>query len=257
MPSVSFTRHVNEFPAGAVRRALDLFGTVTRDSVPDRRTLSVRRGGERWKLTETTDFFALVEEGVAAATCRVEGETDLFSVAWPGTGTMQVDIALASLNAVQQLVDLLKEGSPSTHTTPRVTGPTVFVGHGRGSEWRQLQTFLRDDLDMEVLAYEDEPRTGQYPAEVLSQIGEHADFAVLVLTPDWIDQNGVPRAGENVVHETGLFQAWLGRHRALLLRHEWCADFANIRGLRELQFPHGKIERVFDGVAAALKEHDT
>jgi hypothetical protein len=60
---------------------------------------------------------------------------------------------------------------------------------------------------------------------VLQELAERTGFALLVRTAEKLDHRGVGRAGDNLVHETGVFQALLGIQHATVLREEGAAPW--------------------------------
>jgi len=65
-----------------------------------------------------------------------------------------------------------------------------------------------------------------------------AGFALLVLTAESERTDGVVLTRQNVVHEAGLFQGWLGWRKAIALREDGCEEFSNIAGLGQILFPN-------------------
>ena len=43
----------------------------------------------------------------------------------------------------------------------------VFIGHGRNKIWARLQIFLKDDLNLKTLTFEDESRTSETIINIL------------------------------------------------------------------------------------------
>lgn len=255
MPSAQKTLNTGSMlESEQMRDAFDYFESVTRDPVPAQRRLEVVSDGETWTYEESSSFLEHVARGPQRIYCLVDSDTDRLEIEWIKDLRLTIKIALPSVHGVRTVLDIL---APESHHSrqERLESPTVFIGHGRGSEWRRLRSFLSEDLNLEALVYEGDIRLGLYPAEVLWDMRSRVDLAILILTPDWIDQDGVRRAGENVVHETGLFQAWLGRDRAILVRDERCADFANVRGLEALTYRNGHIEDTFGEIRRVLTRH--
>ena len=67
-----------------------------------------------------------------------------------------------------------------------------------------------------------------------------AGFALLVLTAESERTDGVVLTRQNVVHEAGLFQGWLGWRKAIALREDGCEGFSNI-GLGQIPFPNAAV----------------
>ena len=131
--------------------------------------------------------------------------------------------------------------------------PTVFIGHGRDPQWRDLKDHLRDQHGMDVTAYEVGPRAGLSVKEVLEEMLDESSFALLVLTGEDIHHDGELHARENVIHEVGLFQGRLGFRRAIVLLEEGVKEFSNILGINQIRFGKENIRETFGDVLATIK----
>ena len=60
-------------------------------------------------------------------------------------------------------------------------------------------------------------------------------------------------ARESVIHEIGLFQGKLGARRAIIVVEEGCAEFSNIKGLTQINFPIGNISAAFEQIRRVLE----
>ena len=129
---------------------------------------------------------------------------------------------------------------------------TVFIGHGRDGQWRDLQDFLRQGERFHTISYESDARAGFTTVEVLQGMMNKADIGFLVHTGE-DEAEGVQRARENVVHEAGLFQGNLGFKRAIILLEDGCSEYSNIKGLSQLRFPKGRIEVKFGDVLQTIQ----
>src|SRR5690606_12981507 len=96
-------------------------------------------------------------------------------------------------------------------------GGKIFIGHGRSKLWARVQLFLKDDLDLGTIVFEDESRTSQSIIEVLSEFLNEASFAILILTAEDETADLKVRARQNVIHEAGLFQGRLGFDKVIIL----------------------------------------
>jgi hypothetical protein len=206
------------------------------------------RGTVRWELDSEAEFLQLltpdVDEAWLALASNVGGlELDV-SRRSPRT---RLAVRLPSVDAVESVyADLEPVAGPAR-------SPVVFIGHGRSPVWRELADHLRDHHGVQVLTYESAVRAGVPNHTVLRELAERTTLALLVHTIEDVDERGVGRTGENVVHETGLFQALLGVERAVVLREDGCRSFANVDGLNELRFAPGRIIEVFGEVVAVLR----
>lgn len=134
-----------------------------------------------------------------------------------------------------------------------VPKPTVFIGHGRSLQWRELKDHLSDKHDYKIEAYETGARAGHTIRDVLDDMLSRSNFALLVLTAEDDMKDGGMRARQNVIHETGLFQGKLGFSRAIVLLEEGAEEFSNIFGIQQLRFSKDNIKEVFGDVLATLR----
>jgi predicted nucleotide-binding protein len=134
-----------------------------------------------------------------------------------------------------------------------VPKPTVFIGHGRSTQWRDLKDHLHDQHGYEVEAYEVGARAGHAIRDILEDMLEKSSFAVLVMTGEDEDAEGRLHARENVVHEIGLFQGFLGFPRAVVLLEDGTEEFSNIQGIHQIRFERGNIRATFGDVLATLR----
>lgn len=119
------------------------------------------------------------------------------------------------------------------------------MGHGRNPLWSRVHIHLKDELRLNVEAWESESRASRYPLDVLKQLLDSCTFAVLVQTGEDQTSDGTVRARQNVVHEIGLFQGRLGYERVALVEQAGIESFSNIQGLQVIYFPDQKIEAAY------------
>jgi predicted nucleotide-binding protein len=129
----------------------------------------------------------------------------------------------------------------------------VFLGHGRNKLWARVHIHLKDELRLDVEAWESEPRAGMHSVEILKNLLERCTFAVIVATGEDTTVQGEVRARQNVVHEIGLFQGHLGFEKVALLRQDGVEEFSNLAGLEVIQFPEERIEAAFYELDRMLK----
>ncbi len=121
----------------------------------------------------------------------------------------------------------------------------VFIGHGRSKIWARLQIYLKDDLNLKTLTFEDESRTGETIINILDDFLNKASFAILIMTAEDDTADGKMRARQNVIHEAGLFQGRLGFDKVLILKQDGIEEFSNIAGLQYIPFSKDNIEQSF------------
>lgn len=129
----------------------------------------------------------------------------------------------------------------------------VFIGHGNAPLWRELALFLREDLQILYDEFNRVSVAGRTTVERLREMMDSADVALLVLTAEDEQADGLRVARLNVVHEVGLFQGRLGFERAIVLLVDGCEEFSNIEGLSQIRFPAGNIGAAFHDVRKVLR----
>ncbi len=132
-------------------------------------------------------------------------------------------------------------------------GITIFIGHGREGQWRELKDHLQDQHGMQIEAYETGSRAGHTIRDILRSMIERSSFAILVLSAEDEQIDGTYNPRLNVVHETGLFQGKLGFDRAIVLLEEGANNFTNLDGIQQIRFSKGRIKETFGDVLATIK----
>ena len=141
---------------------------------------------------------------------------------------------------------------PPAPKVPKIV-PTIFIGHGRSLQWRELKDHLQEKHEYRVVAYETGARAGHTVLDNLEDMLKESSFALLVMTAEDETSDGLKRARQNVVHEAGLFQGRLGFRRALMLIEKDLDLFSNVDGIEYLEYSKGNIKETFGDVLATLK----
>ena len=162
----------------------------------------------------------------------------------------RVAVELESREQVERVFQFLDSKEKESKLPNEVT---VFIGHGRDQQWRDLKDHLTDHHNTKVIAYEVGPRAGKSVKEVLQEMLSDSSFALLVLTGEDERNDGTMHARENVVHELGLFQGRLGFTKALALLEDGVTEFSNILGLNQIRFAKGRIKETYGDVLATIK----
>ena len=121
----------------------------------------------------------------------------------------------------------------------------IFIGHGRSKIWARLQIFLKDDLNLKTLTFEDESRTSESIVNILEGFLNESSLAILVMTAEDETEEGKSRARQNVIHEAGLFQGRLGFDKVVILKQDGIEEFSNVAGLQYIPFKGDSIEQCF------------
>jgi predicted nucleotide-binding protein len=129
----------------------------------------------------------------------------------------------------------------------------IFIGHGHDEQWRLLKDHLHHQQKYEVIFYEEAPRAGLLTPDVLRSMLKESDIAFLVFTGEITDSKGVVHARDNVIHELGLFQGYLGFERAIMLLEEGVYEHSNVHGINQIRFDKGKIKEKYGDIVATIR----
>lgn len=145
---------------------------------------------------------------------------------------------------------------PALHAPPaqrQSLGNKIFIGHGGSHVWKDLRFFLKDTLHLDPTEFNTEAQAGNPTVERLTQMLNESCLAFLVATAENEHADGTFHARENVIHETGLFQARLGFKRAIVLLEDGCAKFSNLDGVTDIRFPKGNLIAAAEQIRGVLK----
>lgn len=224
---------------------------------------TIERGDEAWypeTLVEFITDYARHQHDHAYLLLRgyeLEEELEL----WDFAAYLTVTAKLGTDSLTKEFF-LYLDGEMPKHDLPRELAlqaikksVTIFVGHGRDGQWRDLKSHLSDTQGFTVKVFESGARAGYTATEVLRDLSEEASFALLVHTAEDERIGGGFDARANVIHETGLFQGKLGLTRAIVMLEDGCSEYSNIAGLQQIRFAPGHISATYgDVVATILRE---
>jgi len=168
---------------------------------------------------------------------------------------IQINLLLKKLKSLNsdELKDEIEKVAVKNVTKSAGIGK-IFIGHGRSKLWALLQLYIKDDLKLKTLTFEDESRTSETIINILSQFLDESSFAILIMTAEDETADGKIRARQNVIHEAGLFQGRLGFDRVVILKQDSVEEFSNIAGLQYIQFAGDNIEQTFYELQRKLKK---
>ncbi len=218
-------------------------------------TLAVEIDDAKWQHDSQEEFFSDYRRSSGWATFSVfVGDFWLSVDAWERSTTVLVDApARSNVEAVFDVFEQNLQESllPELLHAPQ-TKPTIFIGHGHDSMWRDLKDHLHEKHSYPVEAYEIGARAGHAVRDILEEMLANSSFALLVMTAEDDMPEGGKRARQNVVHEAGLFQGRLGFKRAIALVEEGTDVFSNISGIDQIRFSAGNIKETFGDVVATI-----
>ena len=117
---------------------------------------------------------------------------------------------------------------------PKKLKPSIFIGHGRSGQWRDLKDHLSDKHEYKIIAYETGARAGHTIRDILDEMLAKSAFAIIVMTAEDELAGGKMQGRPNVIHETGLFQGKLGFSRAIVLLEDGAEEFSNLYGIQQI-----------------------
>jgi hypothetical protein len=158
-------------------------------------------------------------------------------------------IAGEALEAIDQILAYVRS---ATIRKVRPPATSIFVGHGRADDWRELAAFLRDELHCNIVEFNSDPTAGQFTGKRILEMLDRSRFAFLVMTAEDEQADGSIQARQNVIHEIGLCQGRLGFNCAIVVKEDKAAGFSNIDGITAIKFCRGALHNVFPEIVRTL-----
>jgi predicted nucleotide-binding protein len=247
----------------ALRTAIELLeNPAPEELITEGPNRGISRGNENWSFDSDEEFFAEYRQGFTSASFTSTAYNQAlgkgFDFYFSASSTSSsVTVQTRERRDIERVFDVferhLAESQVPVPPPPEQPPPTVFIGHGRNQQWRDLKDHLHDQHGYVVVAYEVGARAGHAIRDILTEMLEGSSFAVLVMTAEDETAEGEFRARQNVVHEIGLFQGRLGFSRAIVLAEEGVELFSNLEGVQQIRFAKGNIRETFGDVLATLR----
>jgi hypothetical protein len=240
------------FTEATIRAAIQKFTEKTDGQVDRSPTLTVATESGEWSHDSLEEFFGDYRSGGAGHVLTAVPRGDL-NIFFDATRSL-ISVSLSTRDAVEAVFAIFEAGrNDATPLNPSPTEVTVFIGHGRSPQWRDLQDHLRDQHGIVTAAFESGARVGHEVRDVLEDMLGKTSLALLVLTAEDEAAAGAMRARQNVVHELGLFQGKLGFTRAIALVEEGVELFSNLDGIQQIRYPGGRIRETFGDVLGVIR----
>lgn len=209
-----------------------------------------------WGHSSEEEFFADYRRGSSDATYIRTLKDCQFRVQVVGTTTV-VEVEAERRSQIEAVFEVLEENLQKARLpdleAESMQKPTIFIGHGRSSLWRDLKDHLQDKHGYQIQAYEVGARAGHVIRDILEELLTKSSFAVLVMTAEDETADGSMRARQNVIHEIGLFQGKLGFSKVIVLLEEGTEEFSNIQGIIQIRFSKGNIKETFGEILATIR----
>jgi len=258
--SVRYTRTF--FSASVVRDALHSWSSLLGDRKPVDYSRVVRRGDEQWKFDSDEEFLAeyrrtpFPDLSIYATFAFEAGGKFLIRLHTEGPNTV-IEVEAPHRQQIESVFEVFDANKAASEiplpAQPLPQPPTVFIGHGRNQQWRDLKDHLHEQHGYPVEAYEIGARAGHVIRDILEDMLVKSSLALLVMTGEDETTQGESRARQNVVHEIGLFQGRLGFSRAIVLVEEGVEVFSNLQGIEQIRYSKGNIKETFGSVLATLR----
>lgn len=243
------------FTADIVKRSLD-------ENIPEiqKSSYRLRRDNESWEFDDEREFFAEYRKPHDTSTIRKSNREKTITINYTKNQDTTIVVQAQSRGEIESVFEIYESCSKQSivPNEKEVKMPTIFIGHGRSTEWRDLKDHLSDKHGYKIEAYETGARAGHSIRDILDDMANKSSFAILVMTGEDESKSGSLTARPNVIHEIGLFQGRLGFSRAIVLLELGTEEFSNLYGIQQLRFSKNNIKEVFGDVLATLKrEFDT
>lgn len=248
------------FSAEVLKEASDkLFENVEIKDESPSLYLSVDLDEGNWTHDNEEEFFSdyrrssrgsVYEKSIAGHGIRVQSFSTVVNVQVSAPERYKIQTVF---NVFDKHSESSRLPEPEKPSEPPPSKPTIFIGHGRDTQWRDLKDHLQDKHGLAVEAYEIGARAGHAVRDILQDMLTRSSFAVLVMTGEDETTEGKLRARQNVIHEVGLFQGRLGFNKAIVLLEEGTEEFSNIQGIEQVRYSQGNIKETFGEVLAVLR----
>jgi len=247
------------FPPEVLKEAVQVFEHHIDDEEkrkPRSVQLYVTTKGESWDHESEEEFFSDYRNGTHSAVFWKQyncGGIRLQVV----RDTSQIQVEADQRSHIQAVYEVFESNADKCKLENKQktedTAPTVFIGHGRNPQWKDLKDHLHEKHGYKIEAYEIGARAGHVIRDILEEMLDKSSFALLVMTAEDETSEGEFRARQNVIHEIGLFQGRLGFSRAIVLLEESTEDFSNLQGIDQVRFNKGNIKETYGEVLATLR----
>jgi len=251
-----------KFPPEIIIKAVEIFDSVFEKQKKEiSLELDVTFPDESWKHNTEAEFFSDYRKNIISARYSHSffGEYTYLDIDWDGKYYNRTSVSVTGneREKIEKVFEVFEsnyqkyqEPEPPPPPPPK---PTIFIGHGKSEQWRNLKDHLHEKHGYDIEAYEIGARAGHAIRDVLEDMLKESSIAFLVMTGEDETAERSVRARQNVIHETGLFQGRLGFHLAIILLEEDTEEFSNIQGVQQIRFSKGKIKETYGEVLATIK----
>ena len=216
-------------------------------------TVKVCIGNETWDHDSVEEFLSDYSKSESSIFNHSISETHSSFFLYSERKYTNVGIEFPKRSDIESIFQIFERNLETCKIQPVMPTIRVFIGHGHNDQWRDLKDHLHEKHGYEVNHYEIGPRAGTSVKEVLEHLLNSSSIAFLILTGEDLATDGTVHARENVIHEVGLFQGYLGFTKAIILKEDGVNEFSNILGINQIRFSKGNIKETFGDVVAIIK----
>ena len=222
----------------------------------ERCTFKISKGNETIKFDDEREFYTDYKKSPDIAYIRISDKKENLSIDIFYTKGVNTSISVEAstrgdIEDVFEIFENNHQQSIESHEHTRKK-QSIFIGHGRSRQWRDLKDHLTDKHKYKIEAYETGAREGHTIRDVLEEMSSKSSLAFLVMTGEDLKNDGNLIARPNVIHEVGLFQGKLGFSKAIVLLEEGTEEFSNLNGIQQLKFSKNNIKETFGDVIAII-----
>jgi predicted nucleotide-binding protein len=222
-------------------------------------TLKAVLKDEYWTFNTFEEFLAVMDQGTRSV-FSLWGDSSACLSVMDLEMVSDVSVTSSTREEIESVFEVFDQNAdrcrlPDEDDEPEeeLEEPKVFIGHGNNPQWRDLKDHLHEKHGYDVVAYEIGSRAGHTIRDILEEMLDESSFALLVMTGEDEMKDEMILVRQNVIHEAGLFQGWLGFNRAIVLLEDGTEEFSNIHGLQQIRFSKGRIAETYGEVLAVLK----
>jgi len=217
----------------------------------------VKIGKETWQHDNESEFFADYSQNITFARYMKSYSYGKYGLTIEfREANTKIAVQSPERHQIESIHQIFIQNEKKCLLPPDQQGmksPIIFLGHGQSNQWRDLKDHLQDKHGYKIEAYEVGARAGHTVRDILEEMLTKSSFALLVMTAEDRDADGVMHARENVIHELGLFQGKLGFSRAIVLLEEGTNEFSNTQGIQQIRYSKNNIKETFGEVIATIK----
>lgn len=119
----------------------------------------------------------------------------------------------------------------------------VWIIHGGGSvAWKDVGRHIEREMGLKYLEFDDPHVRRVLVTERVTTMAATATVAVAVMSAEDAMPNGKLRARQNVIHEIGLAQGYLGIDRVIVMKERDIEEFTNMSGVIYISFTPPQLE---------------